>query len=825
MGHRKNKPKAKICAIYDTETSNLKDDAGKWHAYPILFQWNDLRHVPMVSYEPETQDKISFFRHGDDLIEAVEELAEWGSLTNTLPVVCGYNLLFDLQPVLFELRRRHLMRVSAQTATNVYTLDLMNEDGKEPILRFWDTFHLEMGGLAAMGRTAGLKKLNGDWDYSLVRTPETPLTDEELGYAARDVQVIPAYLRYLLEANPWLSEDMLGVNVITKTSLVRRMAENEIGPLPCGRHGLDLRAAYMALCAENFPKTYEDYGLRKACFRGGFTFTAASNASKLMYNVASMDVTSMHHTYICGRCIPSGFRPVDPQTLQAVAEHVVATPLETVLARYWKPFFSCFHARIKFTNLRLKAGSCFERWQIALTPRGKFGKNASGYWGTDSQLTIEKVIRAQGWKDRASGARFAFSKLYEAQTAIVHVSEIELWCMAQVYDWDDMEVELGELTTRQTRPPDYVTLQSNILFERKQAMKKICATYSDGVPYEGKIAESIPQGIADAVREGTASEAFLSAYYNSTVKGAFNSVYGTMAQDEMKPDYIVDDAAEIELDKETAPNQENFSERRPKRSKVLYPYGLRIVGGSRMHMVIALMLLDQALGKRVEVCGGDTDSMKVACNFDITDEDLIEAMQPLEEACDRAIEHCMERVRKNYPDKASSLNKLGHFEVERCGSAKRYALHVELWNKARISVDTDMKCHVTMAGLSRPAGRYHIERWLEDMAVVKGWDFALLNCVGYETTVTKDISFALMRTYPYFSSKLDADITDYLGNTAHVDTYESVALYPAARRLGDLSMSANRENVFYLKYILGVDVRTDERWIDMKDGEPWLQEI
>ena len=69
-----------------------------------------------------------------------------------------------------------------------------------------------------MGRTCGLAKALGDWDYNLTRTPETPLTADEMHYAARDVQVIPAYLRYLIEANEWLEPDMLASTVLTKTS-------------------------------------------------------------------------------------------------------------------------------------------------------------------------------------------------------------------------------------------------------------------------------------------------------------------------------------------------------------------------------------------------------------------------------------------------------------------------------------------------------------------------------------------------------------------------------------------------------------------------------
>ena len=172
------------------------------------------------------------------------------------------------------------MSANAQSSTNVYTLDLKIND--EIVLRFWDTFHLEMRGLAAMGETCGMPKAKGDWDYSLVRTKETKLTDEELFYAKRDVQIIPAYLCYLLNANEWLQQSDLGLKVITKTSLVRQMAQREIGSKKIKKQNgkeITLLHAFELTCKQELPKTYEQYALRKSCFRGGFTFTSGMAAT------------------------------------------------------------------------------------------------------------------------------------------------------------------------------------------------------------------------------------------------------------------------------------------------------------------------------------------------------------------------------------------------------------------------------------------------------------------------------------------------------------------------------------------------------------------
>ena len=64
--------------------------------------------------------------------------------------------MFDMQTLMFDLNCKYDMEVNAQSSTNVYTLDL-KKDGIM-LLRFWDTYHLEMRGLAAMGETCGLQK-------------------------------------------------------------------------------------------------------------------------------------------------------------------------------------------------------------------------------------------------------------------------------------------------------------------------------------------------------------------------------------------------------------------------------------------------------------------------------------------------------------------------------------------------------------------------------------------------------------------------------------------------------------------------------------------
>lgn len=815
---RRQGPRYEVVASYDTETSNYScvDAAGDAHrcAWCVLYTFEDLRSCGVRRYAPGAGE-TRFFRHDHEAIAFVEELVEWGRERGVVPVVAGYNLMFDLQTLLFALNAAHPMRATAQSSTNAYVVDLLaEEDSKVPLLRFWDTFHLEMRGLAAMGETAGVKKLTGDWDYDLLRTPETPLTDEELGYAAHDVHIIPAYLRHLLEANAWMSATDLACQVMTKTSIVRTFSKREIGGLSYETEGgrrVTLLSSFLQLCAQEFWGDFDQYALQRACFRGGFTFTAGRFASRVVRRVHSLDETSAHHFLINGRQIPVGFRRASREALQAVCESIASTPLESALMSYDHPWLYGIHARVRFSNLRLREGSGFERWGIALVPQGKFALHEATDATNPRGDAAEEDVKASGYRDTATNPVFAYSKLMSADACELHVSEAELYAISRVYAWDEMEALEGEVAVSWIVPPDYVTLQSNVLFAQKQGMKALLKTYREGEPFAGEIDPRIPEAIRAECMAGLASRDFLESYYQSTVKGMFNGIYGVQAQNVMRPDYKVE-LGELEIDDDTRVTRENFHEREPKRKKVLYTYGLRIVGGSRLQLVLAIELLWEAFGDHVRVVGGDTDSLKVSCDEGVTAHMLIDALEPLHDATRRAIARTQRRVRECFPDYSVSLEGVGEFEVE---NAEPYPEHVELWNKARVTWDGE-RAHVTCAGLSRPRGEYTIEDAIGE-CVARGMGFgeAVSLCLGYNTFVDNSVSHALERTRPRAADRVRLRVTDHLGDGHDIDLPEAICLYGAPRNVADTTKRSNLCNVRYLRS-QGLDVDVSEKMVQCK---------
>ena len=66
-----------------------------------------------------------------------------------------------------------------------------------------------------------IKKLVGDLDYSLIRTPLTPLTEQELQYCINDVQIVVAYITELIIRDRGITNLQL-----TKTGYVRKFCRD-----------------------------------------------------------------------------------------------------------------------------------------------------------------------------------------------------------------------------------------------------------------------------------------------------------------------------------------------------------------------------------------------------------------------------------------------------------------------------------------------------------------------------------------------------------------------------------------------------------------------
>ena len=704
--------KFKLIGSFDTETCTPDPD------HPI-YSWVCLLQLRTWS-KLSAPGKTRFYSTPEELVDALPMNSE------VTPIIAVYNLSFDfvsLAPVFEE--RGYTLEAFGPESTPFY-IDVMKE--KETYIRFWEVSTLVPQGLEVMGELAGVPKLKGSWNYKKYREPYDPLTDEEKAYAIRDTEIIQAYLQHLLKVSPFLKESDFGTRLLTQTGLVRLYGERVIGRKEVRR--------FVSSAAREEPKTEASYRLRKACFRAGLAFTAGRNAGRILKNVVSIDTVSMHHSFILGRQVPVDFHEAAPKVVELAVKSVLATSVEKVLENYNRPFPVAFHAHIRFTDLRMKAGSVFEQQGIATLARGKFTERVAYEWADgDSSESAENRNRAAGYHDTVKGHTFAFGKLVKAEAAELFLTETEVWLLGQAYEWDSMEVLEGEMTLRFQEPPAFILKLDQALYQNKKAMKMVL---------HGGDSTLIPDAIKKAPR------AVQEGYYKFSSKAQFNSVFGLCAMDSHK--------FEQEFKRTHSP-------------KSWYTLGMRIAGGSRLHLALALMLLDRDYRGRFEILGGDTDSIKLS---GLTDSEIQHALKPLHDAITKAIQKTLTAAGIDYAQFAG----IGTFESE--GTSD---LEVEVFNKNRLAWNGS-SFKLTAAGIPTPADRPNLETALNALARKYGPRKVMEDIYGPNLNVDKSLSCFLLPVKPQ--------------QRYYFDWSWATSLVPKSKMIGDLysvEMASVRENL------------------------------
>lgn len=582
----------------------------------------------------------------------------------SLTVLAAYDLPYDISSVWPDICDAYEVTPLAKSPGDIYQLRLRDRgtSGNNQLV-LWDLRHMQPGGIRAMAESIGM---------------------EQDGTAEGDCRVMMGYIRATADRHE--IREGLGSRVMTLTGTARHDAAEAVGKLEYDTS----RGATRTLSQDYFqralvetPRTYPQYALRRSCNRGGLVFTAARHAGKVMGRTIAIDESSAHHAQACCRMVPERFHDMPAETIRQAAEGIARKDAASVLRCYFMPFKFYFHAAFKFTHVTLRPGSVWEHEEIGTTSMARFA-DSSGVEGVDDEASVEaeRAIRAAGYGDKVVGGVYAFGKLMAAEEVTTHMTELEFWVFSQVYSWESMEVLYGEGTCRRRRPEDYAILTSMHFYRGKQRAKEA------------------RNAAAGAERERLAS------IYDNQVKPAFNAVgYGLHARDELKPSYEIRDGQWV---LQAPVSEETWEERRPKRPKAWYSYGIRISNGSRMHLVLAVELLWQAFGDRVAIVAGDTDSLKIASD-DITEAEVLAALEPLHAATRAAIERTASRAARLFPDAYGTMTGVGEFEVE--------DVHEHFYSpgpKQYVSIDADGSVALTLAGVPR-SGDDSYAAWLKCM--------------------------------------------------------------------------------------------------------------
>lgn len=134
-----------------------------------------------------------------------------------------------------------------------------------------------------------VRKMVGDLDYSKVRTPLTPLTDEEMQYCINDVLVVSAYIK---EAKD--KEGSIARIPLTCTGYCRRYVRHNCLYSGGKQKKKDQFNKYHTLMLSMKIGSIEEYEQLKRAFQGGFTHAAKDYSGMTCEHVSSLDFTSSY---------------------------------------------------------------------------------------------------------------------------------------------------------------------------------------------------------------------------------------------------------------------------------------------------------------------------------------------------------------------------------------------------------------------------------------------------------------------------------------------------------------------------------------------------
>ena len=774
----------RIIGAYDSETTNITNGAERY-AFPILHQLGIISAPieQMTSSNVEQVTDLRMYRHAAELYAALDAIA--ADVRPYVPVICCHNLSFDMYGLAPWLNA-HDVKVLAKSKRKPISFTVLDEQGS-PCLVIWDTLVFSQKSLDYLGKECGYRKLTGAWDYNLIRTPDTPLTDDEQAYAAHDVYTLLAWLGYWCRLNPDISPAELGLRVVSKTGIVRRRRVQRFGKLKGKGLKSKVGQYWQLLNLDNAFDTDDELYTCQACTRGGFTFCSSVNASYPFdldgtgFKIYGFDATSQHPAQMVSHTYPVDFKETTPENLTTAFKNVSLITTHDVLEHYAEPFPCAFYGCFEFTNLRPKPSTPFSAWGVYPLAWARCKEYTQNIFSADENGGQEEFrghYYSLGYHDQVQGARYSFGKLESAEHATLWLTELAAWEICQAYDFDSVRGVSGYLTLKFNRPSDMSAISVMQFYIAKNEFKKARKAFYSGKPIVNAdelrrchIPEFVITGMQ---RHDLPIETVESTYLG--LKADLNALFGIEASNEYRRDTVLTSDG---IDYEGPFGVVNS----PKHPKAFYQFGQRVVGWSRVAQCLVMML---AYPYASTCINGDTDSIKFVVD-DGNIEKLEKALGELGKAIDRAKATVCARVKRCYPQVYNPLDGIGYyireFETEQFCAA---------WNKSYVMADDAGRLRFTIAGLPSR----HIDELANDLQA-QGWDFARICGIflGYNVTYSHDITGLNARWFPGWGDMCDAQITDYQGITSHVQEPYALCLYPMIKTINDTQRPDNAVNM------------------------------
>lgn len=298
-----------------------------------------------------------------------------------------------------------------------------------------------------------VEKKVGDLDYSLIRTPITPVTDTERGYQICDVQVVMSYVQEKIETEGSI------INIpLTNTGYVRRYCRDYcLGAMdsdPAKRKKKMFE--YRVLMKDLTIKTEKEYQQLRKAFAGGFTHANPNYWNKTVKNVGSADLTSSYP-----------FAMVSDYFPMSGGEYIGEVTSEEQFERLLSKFCCLFTVRI---------------------------------YGIYSVVSYDNYISESKCSDISDDKVVNNGRVACASYLQTTITELDWDIISQVYDWDEIEVFDMRIYLRGYLPRPLIMSILN-LYKNKTSLKGIDEKVVEYMVSKNMINASYGMAVTNIVRD------------------------------------------------------------------------------------------------------------------------------------------------------------------------------------------------------------------------------------------------------------------------------------------------------------------------------------
>ena len=288
----------KIVFAFDIETSSF--------TAPITKQDHNEKRSLMYIWQLAINGRVIIGREWAEFIDVMGHIVERLELSKyQRAVIYVHNLAFEFQFIRFMFPWRKVFAI----------------DKRKPIYAITDTgiefrcsYILTNYSLAKLGdqlQKYKVEKLVGDLDYSLIRTPITPLTDKEMQYCINDVLVVSAYIKEQIEKEKYIHKIPL-----TCTGYCRRFVRKNCLYGSVYKFWKKQFHRYHDFIKSLKIRNFEEYKQLKRAFQGGFTHAAHLYSAWTVNDVSHVDFSSSYPFVLLSEKFPmSTFEDVDVRTI------------------------------------------------------------------------------------------------------------------------------------------------------------------------------------------------------------------------------------------------------------------------------------------------------------------------------------------------------------------------------------------------------------------------------------------------------------------------------------------------------------------------------